>query len=111
AESSQLAADLLGSGDERIAACVARAEGNPFFLEQLLRHTGEVAAAAVPASVQSLVLGRADRLPPAEKRALQAASVLGQRVPLAVLRHLLGDQSYEATYLIDEQFLTRDVSG
>ncbi|HTO66445.1 MAG TPA: adenylate/guanylate cyclase domain-containing protein [Bradyrhizobium sp.] len=111
AEASQLAADLLGTGDERIAACVERAEGNPFFLEQLLRHTGEIAAAAVPASVQSLVLGRADRLPPTHKRALQAASVLGQRVPLSVLRHLLGDQSYEATYLIDEQFLTQDDGG
>ena len=111
AEAKHLAADLLGAGDERIAACVERAEGNPFFLEQLLLHTGEVAAASVPASVQSLVLGRADRLPPAEKRALQAASVLGQRVPLPVLRHLLGDQSYEATHLIDQQFLTEDDGG
>jgi class 3 adenylate cyclase/tetratricopeptide (TPR) repeat protein len=111
AEANQLAADLLGPGDERIAARVARAEGNPFFLEQLLLHTGEVAAASVPASVQSLVLGRADRLPPAEKRALQAASVLGQRVPLPVLRHLLGDQSYEATHLIDQQFLMEDSGG
>jgi class 3 adenylate cyclase/tetratricopeptide (TPR) repeat protein len=111
AESSVLAADLLGSGDERISACVERAGGNPFFLEQLLRHTGEVAAAAVPASVQSLVLGRADRLPPAEKRALQAASVLGQRVPLSVLRHLLGDPAYEAAKLIDQQFLRQDGAG
>ncbi len=110
-ESSQLAADLLGAGDERIAACVERAGGNPFFLEQLLRHTGEVAAAAVPASVQSLVLGRADRLPAAEKRALQAASILGQRVPLPVLRHLLGDPGYEAKNLIDQQFLRQDGSG
>jgi predicted ATPase len=111
AESSQLAADLLGSGDERIAACVERAGGNPFFLEQLLRHTGEVAAAAVPASVQSLVLGRADRLPPREKRALQAASVLGQRVPLTVLRHLLSEPGYEARHLIDQQFLRQDGGG
>jgi class 3 adenylate cyclase/tetratricopeptide (TPR) repeat protein len=110
-ESSQLAADLLGSGDERIAACVERAGGNPFFLEQLLRHTGEVAAGAVPASVQSLVLGRADRLPAAEKRALQAASILGQRVPLPALRHLLGDPTYEARHLIDQQFLRRDGAG
>ena len=110
-EASQLAADLLGSGDERIAACVERAGGNPFFLEQLLRHTGEVAAAAVPASVQSLVLGRADRLPAAEKRALQAASILGQRVPLPVLRHLLGEPAYEANRLIDQQFLRQDSAG
>ena len=111
AEAAQLAADLLGSGDERIAACVERAGGNPFFLEQLLRHTGEVAVAAVPASVQSLVLGRADRLPPAERRALQTASVLGQRVPLAALRHLLGEPNYEARGLIDQQFLREDGGG
>ena len=110
-EASQLAADLLGTGDDRIAACVERAGGNPFFLEQLLHHTGEVAAASVPASVQSLVLGRADRLPPAEKRALQAASVLGQRVPLPVLRHLLGNPTYEARNLIDQQFLRQDSGG
>jgi class 3 adenylate cyclase/tetratricopeptide (TPR) repeat protein len=110
-EASQLAADLLGAGDDRIAACVERAGGNPFFLEQLLRHTGEVAAASVPASVQSLVLGRTDRLPPAEKRALQAASVLGQRVPLPALRHVLGDPTYEARNLIDQQFLRQDSGG
>jgi tetratricopeptide (TPR) repeat protein len=111
AEAVQLASDLLGAGDDRIAACVERAGGNPFFLEQLLRHSGEVAAAAVPASVQSLVLGRADRLPPAEKQALQAASVLGQRVPLPVLRHLLGDETYEATRLVDQRFLVQDSGG
>ncbi len=111
AESAELAADLLGSGDERIAACVERAGGNPFFLEQLLRHTGEVAAASVPASVQSLVLGRADRLPAAEKRALQAASILGQRVSLSALRHLLADAAYEAKNLIDQQFLRQDGGG
>src|SRR4029077_14483176 len=110
-EASQLAADLLGAGDDRIAACVERAGGNPFFLEQLLRHTGEVAAASVPASVQSLVLGRTDRLPPAEKRALQAASVLGQRVPLPALRHVLGDPTYESRNLIDQQFLRQDSGG
>ena len=111
AEASQLAANLLGTGDDRIAACVERAGGNPFFLEQLLRHTGEIAAAGVPASVQSLVLGRADRLPLPEKRALHAASVLGQRVPLPVLRHLLGDPAYEAKKLIDQQFLRQDSGG
>jgi class 3 adenylate cyclase/tetratricopeptide (TPR) repeat protein len=110
-EAEQLAADLLGAGDERIVACIERAGGNPFFLEQQLLHTGEIAAAAVPASVQSLVLGRADRLPPAERRALQAASVLGQRVALPALRHLLGDRNYQATHLIDLQFLREDGSG
>src|SRR5262249_29135934 len=33
-ESAALAASYLDSGDERVAACIARAGGNPFFLEQ-----------------------------------------------------------------------------
>ena len=59
--------------------CVERAAGNPLFLEQLLRHAEEEADAAVPGSVRSLVQARLDRLDPADKAALQAASVLGQR--------------------------------
>ncbi len=108
AESSRLAEGLLGIRDERTAACVDRAGGNPFFLEQLLRHTGEVARASVPASVQTLIQGRADRLPPEEKRALQAASVLGQRLPPAALRHLLGKPDYAPDRLVDQQFMRRD---
>ena len=56
-----------------------RAAGNPLFLEQLLYHAEEIAEAGVPGSVQSLVQARIDRLDPADRAALQAASVLGQR--------------------------------
>ena len=49
-------------------------------------------------------------LPPGEKRALQAASALGQRMPLEALRHLLGDPGYEPAYLIDQQFMRREGS-
>jgi hypothetical protein len=41
---------------------VARAAGNPLFLEQLLRHAEENAEAGVPGSVQNLVQARLDRL-------------------------------------------------
>jgi class 3 adenylate cyclase/tetratricopeptide (TPR) repeat protein len=108
AESARLAAAYREQGDQRVAACIARAGGNPFFLVQLLRHSAETASAAVPASVQSLVLGRADLLPAPEKRALQAASALGQRMPVEALRHLLGDADYDAAQLIDQQFMRRE---
>ncbi|HSY85927.1 MAG TPA: adenylate/guanylate cyclase domain-containing protein [Verrucomicrobiae bacterium] len=110
AESALLARAHLESGDRRIAACIERAGGNPFFLEQLLHHTGEMTGASVPASVQSLVLGRADLLPPGEKHALRAASALGQRMPIEALRHLLGDAGYEPAYLVDQQFMRREGS-
>jgi predicted ATPase len=110
AEAARLAQAHHEQGDQRVAACIARAGGNPFFLEQLLRHSGELASAAVPASVQSLVLERADLLPAPEKRAVQAASVLGQRIPIEALRHLLGDTAYDAGGLIDQQFVRQDGS-
>jgi class 3 adenylate cyclase len=73
---------------------VERAEGNPFFVEELIstlvdrellqRADGrwtlqEVGAGfEVPDSVQAVLAARIDLLPPAEKAALQAASVIGR---------------------------------
>ncbi|HSW23108.1 MAG TPA: adenylate/guanylate cyclase domain-containing protein, partial [Burkholderiaceae bacterium] len=76
-------ARLLAHNDpEVVQQCVDRAGGNPLFLEQLLRSAGEALRDALPGSIQSLVLARLDRLAPADKAAVQAASVLGQRVEL-----------------------------
>ncbi|MCH9013952.1 MAG: AAA family ATPase, partial [Proteobacteria bacterium] len=71
--------------------CIERAGGNPLFLEQLLRNADERGTEEIPASIQSLVLARMDRLSHSDKQALQAASVLGQRFTLDVLRRLLDD--------------------
>ena len=72
-----------------VASCVARAEGNPLFLLQLLLDVGEAAQASLPGSIQALVHTRMDRLAAADKAALQAAAVLGQRFALDALRHLI----------------------
>ncbi|MBB5510202.1 adenylate/guanylate cyclase domain-containing protein [Paraburkholderia atlantica] len=58
--------------------CIARAAGNPLFLEQLLNDAQDGQGTGVPGSVRSLVQARLDRLDPANKTVLQAASVLGQ---------------------------------
>jgi class 3 adenylate cyclase/tetratricopeptide (TPR) repeat protein len=100
-----LASALMAEGGPLITACVDRADGNPLFLEQLLRGTGP-RADEVPGSIQSLVLARMDRLSPPDRRAIQAASVIGQRFPLEMLRHLLGDPGYGCTALVDN-FLVR----
>jgi tetratricopeptide (TPR) repeat protein len=60
----------------------------------------------VPASVQSLIQARLDRLDPADKAALQAASVLGQRFDLETLRHVLGQPGY-GTGRLAERLLVR----
>jgi predicted ATPase len=80
--------------------CVRRAAGNPLFLEQLLRHAEEGTEVGVPGSVRSLVQARLDRLEPADKAALQAASVLGQRFDAAVLAHTLERPGYVPDGLI-----------
>lgn len=87
-EAMALASALLGRTDSDFSALVDRAEGNPLFLVQLVRHADERLSSTVPGSIQSLVLARADRLAPDDKRLLQTASVLGQRFALEVLRHL-----------------------
>jgi class 3 adenylate cyclase/tetratricopeptide (TPR) repeat protein len=95
---------LLGPGEEtaEIQRLVAeRARGNPLFLEESVRSlvdAGVLAGAPgayrmarpagtleVPASVRAVLAARIDRLPAVEKRLLQAASVIGEEVPVTLL--------------------------
>ena len=85
--------------------------GNPFFLEETVRtlvETGTLAgergayrltrpveALQVPATVQTILAARIDRLPAERKRLLQAASVIGKDVPYALLAAIV-DQPDEA---------------
>jgi len=87
-----------------VQGCVDRAEGNPLFLLQLLLNAGEAAQSSVPGSIQALVHTRMDRLLPADKFALQAAAVLGQRYSLDALRHLVENPLYDCRVMV-EQFL------
>ncbi|MDP9302643.1 MAG: hypothetical protein M3P43_17390 [Actinomycetota bacterium] len=88
----QLLGGTLPAGLREVV--VQRAEGNPFFVEELLgtlidrqlleRQNGSWRLAelpsdfAVPDTVQAVVAARVDLLEPAEKQALQAASVIGR---------------------------------
>ncbi|MBX6322193.1 MAG: AAA family ATPase, partial [Rhodospirillaceae bacterium] len=99
-------AGALGEADQSFrVACVERAEGNPLFLEQLLRSAADTGAAGLPPSVQSVVLARVDSLPPADRRALQAASVLGQRFAVPALRHLIASADYDCATLIERHLV------
>jgi len=82
-----------------------KAEGNPFFVEEVIRmliergaieRRGErwvaVAGAAdieIPDTLQGLLLARIDRLPDEARRVLRVASVIGRQFPLTVLERLL----------------------
>ena len=105
-EALELAAEYLETSNRFALTCIERAEGNPLFLEQLLRSMEETGDEAVPGSVQSLVQSRMDRLAPPDRTALQAASVLGQRFTLTALRHLIETPQYNCAGLV-EHFLVR----
>ncbi len=84
---------------------VSRTEGNPFFLEESVRTlveskalvgargayrlAKEVQITQVPATVQAVLAARIDRLSVEAKRLLQAASVIGKDVPLALLEAIV----------------------
>jgi class 3 adenylate cyclase/tetratricopeptide (TPR) repeat protein len=82
-ESEQLVSSLTGGNGTTAAereAILARAEGNPFFLEEIVRtlSSGGVGGAQIPDTVQAALAARIDLLPNDEKRALQAAAVVGR---------------------------------
>ena len=107
-EALVMAQTLLRKSDDFAACCVERAAGNPLFLEQLLCHAEENArAVSVPGSVQSLVQARTDRLDVADKQALQAASVLGQRFEADVLSFILDRPDYTPQSLIAHRLVRR----
>jgi len=110
-EAQSLAAGLVVQDAGLIAGCIARAEGNPLFLEQLLRNSEESAGANMPGSIQSLVLARMDRLSAADKQALQAAAVIGQRFTLEALRAVVGDERYEAAALLRHRLVRPEANG
>ena len=109
-ESSRLAELSSSIAPELAASCVERAEGNPLFLLQLLLDVGQARPAGLPGSIQALVHSRMDRLQGADKAALQAAAVLGQRFSLDALRHLVEDPAVDCRALV-EHFLVRADGG
>jgi predicted ATPase len=68
---------------------VAKAAGNPFFLEELtwaaVQHGSHTLAQPLPDTIQTVLAARLDRLPAADKRLLQTAAVLGKDVPIPLL--------------------------
>jgi class 3 adenylate cyclase len=86
-------------------AVLARAEGNPFFVEEVIRMlidrgaivregdrwiaTDQVGSVEIPDTLHGLLLARIDRLPQETKRTLRVASVIGRQFAVPVLERLL----------------------
>jgi class 3 adenylate cyclase len=101
----------FATGEDFAAKCIERAGGNPLFLEQLLRAARDLVDGKLPTTVQSVVLARTDLLAPNDRRAIEAASVLGQRFALAVLRGLIDEPRYDAEVLLRNALLRRSPDG
>lgn len=101
------AARLVIQAPEHVReAVLAKAEGNPFFIEELVaqvRAGGE--ATVIPDSVQAVLAARIDRLPPLEKHALQAAAVVGRAFWREPVRELLGDALPSFELLEERDFI------
>ena len=85
-----------GAPPENVSAILARAEGNPFFLEELARSDAAAGADAqgIPDTVHAVIMARLDRLASGAKRLVQTASVLGREVPLRLLKHVGGSGAH-----------------
>jgi len=107
-ETRTLVANLLEIESLPAAArdlILAKAEGNPFFVEEVIRmlidrgaihRDGErwvasasVAEVEIPDTLQGLLLERIDRLSPESRRTLRVASVIGRQFGVSILERLL----------------------
>jgi class 3 adenylate cyclase len=102
---------------------VQRAEGNPFFVEELLgtlidrqllepqngswRLADLPSDFAVPDTVQAVVAARVDLLQPAEKQALQAASVIGRIFWAGPVYELVPEAEPDLRILEERDFIRR----
>jgi class 3 adenylate cyclase len=110
ADSRTLVSNLLEieSLPDRVRDLImARAEGNPFFVEEVVRMlierglivsqgdrwvaTDEVGGVEIPESLHGLLLARIDQLPDSAKRSLRIAAVIGRQFPVRVLERVIGE--------------------
>ena len=71
-------------------AIVAKAAGNPFFVEELtwaaVAHGNHAGPLPLPDTIEAVLAARLDRLPPEAKRLVQIAAVIGPEVPVPLLQ-------------------------
>ena len=93
-----LAAATAAIDDAGIDALLARAGGNPLFVQELAL-TG-ARQADMPESINDVIIARLDRLPGAEKRLLRAAAVVGARFEAPLVRTLVGSRLEDPAFAL-----------
>lgn len=98
--------------DELEKTILKKAEGSPFFTEEITRAllegsflerdngryrlTRPVEEVSIPDTVQEVIAARLDRLEPEAKRVLQVAAVMGRQFSREQLKHVLQDDGVDA---------------
>lgn len=107
---------------------VERTQGNPFYVEELVRvfrergdlvldsgayDLRESAETVIPPSLHALIAARIDRLPASAREVIADAAILGRRFPLAHLRALtVGERFEEDLAQIERRgLIDREVGG
>ncbi len=101
-EQARQVSDIMGVPPTRdlLEQVYSRAEGNPFFAEELLA-LGKQEQHALPVTVRDLLLARLEALQPSTRQLLRAASVIGREVPYRLLEAVVdvhGDRLDKALF-------------
>jgi class 3 adenylate cyclase len=107
-DSRKLVSNLLqieALSEETRALILQKAEGNPFFVEEVIRMLidrgaivrqnggwmagAEIDRVEIPDNLEGLLMARIDRLPDEAKHILRVAAVIGRQFPLRVLEYVL----------------------
>ncbi len=92
--SEKLVREALGDvSDVAVDAIVERADGNAFYLEELIRANAAGRAQSLPDSVLGMVQARLDAEGGEAKRVLRAATVFGERFSRGGVAALLGGET------------------
>ncbi len=113
-QSRQLVANLLSIEalpDDLRILILKKAEGNPYYVEEVIRMLIERGAivpeaggwtagvdmrsVVIPDNLQGLLMARIDRLPDESRRTLRVASVVGRQFPVRVLEQVLENNAAE----------------
>ncbi|MCA9968813.1 MAG: AAA family ATPase, partial [Anaerolineales bacterium] len=114
-DSRELIANLLqieALPDDVRQLILQKTEGNPFFVEEVIRMLIErqaivrenggwtavhpIHAVDIPDNLQGLLMARIDRLPDEVRQTLRVAAVIGRQFPLKVLARVLGESTHDA---------------
>ena len=85
-----------------VSALHGQTEGNPFFVEEIVRHGGELEDAGVPEGVREVTARRIARLPASAREAMQVACVIGREFDFGLLEALGPLSGDELVSALDE---------